>query len=91
MNQVSIDLENSPEVADLIADKNAGDKIENLLTVTIAEKDKKRLVADIDEVLEVDGETLAAEDEEEAEDDEPSKSVTRIGKGAKSDDDKDEA
>ena len=85
MNQVSIDLENSPEVADLIADKNAGDKIEILLTVTIAEKDKKRLVADIDEVLEVDGETLAAE-ADEAEDEEPSESVTRIGKGAKSDD-----
>lgn len=62
MDQLSITLEGASDVAELLADKNPGDKVEILVLVTIAEKDDKRFVSDIDEVLEVDGETLAEED-----------------------------
>lgn len=65
MDQLSIDLENAPDVADLLSGKNPGDKVQILVEVTIAEKDDKRFVSDIDEVIEVDGETLAAETDEE--------------------------
>jgi hypothetical protein len=66
MDQLSIDLENAPDVADLLSGKNPGDKVQILVEVTIAEKDDKRFVSDIDEVLEVDGETLAEETTDES-------------------------
>lgn len=89
MNQLSIDLKNAKEVADLLSDKNAGDTAKIMVLVTIAEKDGERFVADIDEVLEVDGETLAEEAEEkepeEADEteEEGSKAPMRFGKGRK--------
>lgn len=89
MDQLSIDLKRAPEVADLLSGKNAGDKVEILVSVTIAEKDGERFVADIDEVVEVDGETLAAEETSETEEDgdeeaKPS-GVIRFGKGKRKD------
>ena len=89
MNQLSIDLKRASEVADLLSGKNAGDKVEITVSLTIAEKDGERFVADIDEVLEVDGETLAEEAEEkepeEADEteEEGSKAPMRFGKGRK--------
>ena len=56
--------------------------------MTIAEKDGERFVADIDEVIEVDGETLAEEatdtgDEEADEtEEEDHKAPMRFGKGS---------
>ena len=89
MNQLSIDLKKAPEVADLLSGKNAGDKVEITVSLTIAEKDGERFVGDIDEVIEVDGETLAEEaDEKEPEEvneteEEGSKAPIRFGKGRK--------
>lgn len=79
MDQISIDLEKAPEVAELLAGKNAGDTVSISVSVTIAEKDAKRFVADINEVEDIDGETLASEDDEDDEDDEP----TTFGKKKK--------
>lgn len=81
MDQISIDLEKAPEVAELLAGKNAGDTVSISVSVTIAEKDAKRFVADINEVEDVDGETLESEDDkdDEDEDDEP----TTFGKKKK--------
>jgi len=76
MDQISIDLEKAPEVAELLAGKNAGDTVSISVSVTIAEKDAKRFVADINEVEDVDGETLESEDDK---DDEP----TTFGKKKK--------
>lgn len=90
MDQLSIDLKKAPEVADLLSGKNAGDKGEILVSFTVAEKDNERFVADIDEVIEVDGETLAedAEDmlEEEDEEDTEDEPVIRFGKGKRKSD-----
>ena len=89
MDQLSIDLKKAPEVADLLSGKNAGDKVEILVAVTIAEKDGERFVADIDEVVEVDGETLAAEEaaetEEDGDEEEKPSGVIRFGKGKRRD------
>lgn len=89
MNQVSLDLKAAPDVAELLAGKNPGDTVELTVVATIAEKDAERFVADIDEVVEVDGETLAAEDE--AEDDETDdEKPFKIGKGKVPTDETDE-
>lgn len=49
-NQIELALKDNPDLQEIVADKNVGDRVKLTVTFLVAEKDGERIVGSVEEV-----------------------------------------